>query len=411
MNASAERNINLYPIYRAASDAMAWLPVFFLFFSEHLTLPQVLMLEAVYYISVVILEVPSGYLSDLVGRRRTLLFSGLAILAAYVCFLLANEFAAFAAGQILVAFSMAFRSGTDTALHYESLDALGRSDEYGDREAIAGKYGFAATAIAALAGGILGSFNLAWPYLFTLLTAAISLYIVFSFIEPGKVRNASSSHGTDGGFITQLGHCISYLKKPLLFWLLLYSMYMTTFVHVPYELYQPYLRLLDDRNQLAGASAPLVAGILFALTAIVASITSTYSMIWQRRIGLLPLLTSAAAIELAIIAAMAILLHPVVALLVIIRSGPMAVIKAPVNSAIAPHIENRHRATYLSIQSLAGRLAFASLLFSFSLLVTESDQADWNSLSLLLKVSAVAGLAGLTALYFTSKKLNTSSSE
>ena len=108
---------------------------------------------------------------------------------------------------------------------------------------------------------------------------------------------------------------------------------------------------------------------------------------------------------------MAILLHPVVALLVIIRSGPMAVIKAPVNSAIAPHIENRHRATYLSIQSLAGRLAFASLLFSFSLLVTESDQADWNSLSLLLKVSAVAGLAGLTALYFTSKKLNTSSSE
>ena len=87
MIASAERNISLYPIYRAASDAMAWLPIFFLFFSERLSLPEVLLLEAIYYIAVVITEVPSGYLSDLVGRRRTLLLSCLAILAAYVCFL------------------------------------------------------------------------------------------------------------------------------------------------------------------------------------------------------------------------------------------------------------------------------------------------------------------------------------
>ena len=413
MIASAERNIKLYPLYRATADAMAWLPVFFLFFSEHLTLPQVLLLEAVYYIAVVITEVPSGYLSDLIGRRRTLLLSCLAILSAYICFLLSDDFAGFALGQILLAVSIAFRSGTDTALHYESLQALKRTGEYGDREATAGKYGFASTAAAALAGGILGSFNLAWPYFLSFLTAAFSLYIVFSFIEPDsnnsklQVTDSGRDSGSNssGGFISQLGSCIRYLKNPFLMWLLLYSMYMITFVHVPYEFYQPYLRLLDDRNQLAGASAPLIAGFLFALTAIVASVSSTYSMRWQRSVGLLPLLTSAAAIELIIIAAMAILLHPIIALLVILRSGPMAVVTAPVNAAIAPLIENRHRATFLSIQSLAGRLAFATLLFSFSLLVTDSGRAEWGSLSLLLRVSAVAGFAGLLALHFTSKKL------
>ena len=109
----------------------------------------------------------------------------------------------------------------------------------------------------------------------------------------------------------------------------------------------------------------MIAGLLFAITAIVASIASTYSMLWQRRIGLLPLLTSAAALELVIIAAMAILLHPLIALLVILRSGPMAVVKAPINAAIAPLIQNRHRATFLSIQSLTGRLAFATLLSGF----------------------------------------------
>lgn len=419
MIASAERNVKLYPIYRAASDAMAWLPIFFLFFSERLSLPEVLLLEAIYYIAVVITEVPSGYLSDLVGRRRTLLLSCLAILAAYVCFLVSDKFAGFAVGQILLAVSIAFRSGTDTALHYESLQALGRSSEYGDREAVAGKYGFAATAAAALAGGILGSFNLAWPYYLSMLAAAISVYIVFSFIEPDNYNSGRTRYGTGSdsetssgsGFITQLGYCINYLKNPLLLWLLIYTMYMTTFVHIPYEFYQPYLRLLDDKNQLAGASAPLVAGFLFALTALVASVTSTYSMFWQRRIGLLRLLLSAAAIELAIIAAMAILLHPLIALLVILRSGPMAVITAPVNAATAPLIENQHRATFLSIQSLAGRLAFATLLFSFSLLVTDSGQADWGSLSLLLRVSTVVGLTGLLALHFTAKKINTSTSE
>ena len=113
-------------MYRASADAMAWLPVFFLYFSEKLTLPEVLVLESVYYLAVVLTEVPSGYLSDTLGRRRTLLLSGIALLVAYLCFLLSPQFAGFAAGQVLLALSIAFRSGTDTAFHYESLQALNR---------------------------------------------------------------------------------------------------------------------------------------------------------------------------------------------------------------------------------------------------------------------------------------------
>jgi len=380
---------------------MAWLPVFFLYFSEQLSLPEILLLEAIYYISVVIVEVPSGYLSDRIGRRRTLLLSCIALLAAYLCFLISNEFAGYAAGQILIAISIAFRSGTDTAFHYESLQALGRANEYGDREAIAGKYGFAATAVAALAGGFFGSFNLAYAYLLSLLTAAVSLYIVILFVE---VTTRDSNNPADS-FLKQLSSCISYLRHPLLFWLFVYSMYMIAFVHIPYEFYQPYLRLLEDSNALAGFNASTMAGILFAITAIVAAFTSAYSMQWQRSIGLARLLIIAAAVELAIIAAMAIVLHPLIALTVIMRSGPMAVITAPVNAAIAPLIKNQHRATFLSLRSLAGRLVFAIILSSFSLLVTDSDAADWGSLSLLLRVSVAAGLAGLLLLAFSSRKV------
>lgn len=402
MNASLERNITLYPVYSAAASAMAWLPVFFLYFSERLTLPEVLLLEAIYYIAVVITEVPSGYLSDLVGRRRTLLLSCIALLAAYLCFLLSHEFAGFAAGQLLLAMSIAFKSGTDTAFHYESLQALGRTDEYGEREAIAGKYGFAATAVAALAGGFLGSYHLAWPYVLSLMSALVSLYIIFRFTE---VSNDPTTSSPDN-FLSQLAGCFSRLRHPLLLWLFIYSMYMTTFVHIPYEFYQPYLRLLEDRNTLAGISAPAIAGILFALTAIVGSFASAYSIRWQRQLGLTSLLTLAATIELAIITAMAVMLHPLIALTVILRSGPMAVVTAPINAAIAPLIENRQRATFLSLQSLAGRLLFAIVLAGFSLMVADRQGADWSSLSLLLRISVACGLAGILLLWLFSRRLD-----
>ncbi len=409
MPGSHERNIYLYPIYRSAADALAWLPIFFLYFSERLSLPEVLLLEAVYYFAVVLTEVPSGYFSDVAGRRRTLLLSCLALITAYLFFLFSSDFTGLAVGQLLLAISIAFRSGTDTALHYESLQAANRVDEYGDREAKAGKFGFAATAVAALAGGILGSINLALPYWLSLLSACVAAYIVFSFIEPVSGNNTEPRKSR--AFKDQLLACISYLKQPFLKWLFLYSIFMYAIVHIPYEFYQPYLGLLENDGRLAGISATLLAGILFALTALVASLSSAYSMKWQRKVGLLSLLLRASVIELSIIAAMAILLHPLIALSVILRSGPMAVISAPINAAIAPLIKNEHRATYLSMESLLGRLVFATILFGFSTLVPDGEPTSWDSLATLLRVSLVAGLITMALLFLSAKKSLPSVSE
>ena len=45
-----------------------WYPIFFLYFLARLPLVQVLQLEAIYYAGVVLLEVPSGWFSDRIGR-------------------------------------------------------------------------------------------------------------------------------------------------------------------------------------------------------------------------------------------------------------------------------------------------------------------------------------------------------
>ena len=46
MPAPLQANLRLYPWFRASADAMAWMPVFFLYFSERVSLQQVLLLEA-----------------------------------------------------------------------------------------------------------------------------------------------------------------------------------------------------------------------------------------------------------------------------------------------------------------------------------------------------------------------------
>ena len=115
-------------------------------------LANVLRLEAVYYAAVVLLEVPSGYFSDRIGRRPTLMISALVFIAAYILFMLNGGFAVFAIAQILLAAGIAFNSGTDTSFLYDSLTAAERTDEYAGIEAVAARNGMAASAIAARDG-------------------------------------------------------------------------------------------------------------------------------------------------------------------------------------------------------------------------------------------------------------------
>lgn len=109
------RNARLYPWYAGLFNAHFWMPVFFLYFLRYMPLVDVLRLEAVYYLGVVLLEVPSGYFSDRFGRKLTLLISNAALVLAYIVFFLGESVAVFAVAQVLLATGLAFNSGTDTS--------------------------------------------------------------------------------------------------------------------------------------------------------------------------------------------------------------------------------------------------------------------------------------------------------
>ena len=392
-NAEAlQRSARLYPYYALCSSANFWQPVFFLYFIQYLSLAEVLRLEAVYYMAVVVLEVPSGYFSDVVGRRVTLIISAASTVVASSLFLIGDSFSVFACAQIALAAGMAFRSGTDTSFHYDVLSVLNRESEYDHREAVVARNAFAGSALAALIGGLVASYALHLAYVLSVGVAIVAFMIALLFAEPSQQRVSSERVG----FISQIGHCLRYLHQPALAWLMVFVIFMTVINHIPYEFYQPYIGLLHFQDLM---TTPVVTGFHTAITLMVASWIAGYSIRLRDVIGLPGALLLAAGLQTLIIGLMALYIHLFVALFLLLRSSPRALMAAPLNAAVVPRLEAAHRATYLSIQSLLGRLAFSGALMTLS--VYAGQDTNWAVLSHTLTLCVGFALVGFVMLILT----------
>ena len=340
--------------------------------------------------SVVILEVPTGYFSDLVGRRLTLVIGAAALIAACLLYLYGDNFMILALGQVGFAVHMSFISGTNTVFHYESLLAAQKDSEYGDREATVNKYGSIAGGTAALIGGYLATSNLSLAYVISLVAGVIAMIIAIGFIEPPAPTDKASNTKP---IFAQLKTTFSFLKLKPLGWLAAYFIIFYCITHVPYEFYQPYIQILSDQNLLYGFSVPLISGIIYATARYVSAFGAAYSMVWSRKLGIYNFLSLCIIIITAVVVVMSSMLHVIALGFVFLRSTPWMAIKAPINAIITPSIEAGQRATYHSVLSLLCRLSFFIVLFGLSLVVDHGDILNWESLSLILRISVIGSLA------------------
>ncbi len=395
-----ERNLRLYPWYAVGFNAFAWMPIFFLYFSERMSLERVLQLEAIYYAVVVLLEVPSGYFSDVVGRKATLLISSAALIGAYVLFVIDSSFAVFVAAQVLLAMGISFNSGTDTSFHYDSLTSLNREEEFDSREAIVARNGLLSSALAALVGGFAGAIGLHFAYVASAVAAIGTFAIVLAFVEPRSHERATFL-GT--GVVRQLSLCLGYLRKKSLAWLFGFAVLMTVLNHIPYEFYQPYIKLTSADFQISGAMAPAVAGMHMALAMLIGAFAAANSIRVRDRVGIGPTLLLSVALQTALIAVMAAALNAWIIPLVLLRVAPRGLMTAPLNAAITPRVPQAQRATYLSIQSLVGRLSFSGVLLGLSSLAGGDAVTNWPSLKRMLITCSLIAVVGLFILLITQR--------
>ena len=355
-----DRNLRLIPVHQALTRSLAWVPVFVLFTRARFDLDGALLLASLYYLFVVVLEVPSGWMSDRLGRVLTLRIAAICWIVAHLCFIVGDDsFAVIAFGQLMLAAGFASLSGTDVTFHFDTLESLGLSEEFTRREARVSSIGFGATAISAMVGGALGLIDLRLAFAASLALAACQLVVTLRLIEPPVAHHADP-------FVRQIRLCVGYLANRYLGWIFFYGVVLVTLEHVAFTLMQPWLTEVLDRTADDVGSTPLFAGVLYAATAIIGAGAARSSAPLSERFGIVATLIGLAAVSAVIVTGMALWAHIVVLTLVVFRSAQSAAAHVLISSAIAPLTERRHRATILSLNSLAGRLGYGAILLFVS---------------------------------------------
>ena len=123
-----ERNIRRTLALSFFRVFMVLMPVIVLFFeSRGLTLAEVLLLQAWFGVLVLVLEVPSGYLADLLGRKRTLIVGAFVAAVGHSLLLVVEGFWQLAVFEGCLAIGYSLASGADLAMLYDTELALGDS--------------------------------------------------------------------------------------------------------------------------------------------------------------------------------------------------------------------------------------------------------------------------------------------
>ncbi len=187
-----QRNIKLLNLIYIFKWFVLMLPITVLFFKEHdISATQIFTLTSIYAVSIVIFEVPSGYIADIWGRKNSIVLGMFLSLVGNLFFLF-NGFYSFMAAEIFLGIGASFISGCDSALFYDSLISLKREKEF---KKLIGKYrsyGNFSEGFAGLFGGFLASYALIYTVYGRILVLLLGFLLSFLLVEPTRKALATT---------------------------------------------------------------------------------------------------------------------------------------------------------------------------------------------------------------------------
>jgi MFS family permease len=187
MAKSLQSNIIKLYLIKIAKWFMLFMPFLIPFYQENgLSLSDISILKAIYSISIVVLEIPSGYLADVLGRKKTLVIGSILGFFGFFTYSISYGIVGFLIAEIILGFGQSLISGADSAMLYDTLDDLGRKDEYTKYEGRVISIGNLSETLAGLAGGLLIGISLRFPYFVQTGVAFIAIPAALTLIEPKR---------------------------------------------------------------------------------------------------------------------------------------------------------------------------------------------------------------------------------
>lgn len=156
------------------------------------------LLEILFALALLVLEVATGRLADRVGKVFTMRCGFIALAIGALAYAAATSFSGFLIGEVFAALGIALISGTDEALLFQSNKAINQEEAHQKWWTLSIATTFGAMALFALIGAQLSAMSLSAPFLFSAGFQVLGLVVCFFMIEPPLCREAQAkeSEGT-----------------------------------------------------------------------------------------------------------------------------------------------------------------------------------------------------------------------
>ena len=343
-------NIPQLYVIKLSKWLMLTMPIVFLFYQENgLGTQELFILKAAYSLAIVLLEIPSGYIGDIWGRKNSMIIGSILGTVGFGVYCFTSGFYGFLIAEILLGVGQSFISGSDSAILYDSMLAAKEEHRYLKTEGRLISIGNYAEAIAAPIGVMLAVVSLRTPYFFQTLIAFLAVPAALTLKEPA--RKKMSAGKTSGNMRAILNYtCIQ--NRPLM-WNIIISSITGTGTLAMAWLVQPLF---------AHFALPLAMyGIFIPVLNLTTGTVGIYAYAFEKKMGfektLMSITIGVPLMYIAIGWFNAIWALIFLLMFYIIRGVATPVLKNHINLVTPSEI----RATVLSFRSLIIRLAFVIL--------------------------------------------------
>lgn len=183
------RNTKVYYLSQLFHSLIFSIPIWIVYYLGIVTISQVSFLVTLQYLVQILLELPSGALADLIGRRNTNLVGFFMGALSYIFLPFANNFWHLALLLFLVGASDSFRSGSEEALVYDTFKQDNNETEFAKVYANGQIIYQAGLIIATALGGLMYEYHRFFPFILYGLSLLLGTITVAFYIEP-KIDSA-----------------------------------------------------------------------------------------------------------------------------------------------------------------------------------------------------------------------------
>jgi MFS family permease len=131
-------------------------------------------------------ELPTGILSDKIGRKPVLILGALTRLVSLVCYAIAPEYWIFVVGAVFEGLALALFSGNNEALLYDTVNEIGEKQKYHTYLGQVKSMAYPSLLIASLLGGVVATISFPFVFWLSTIPQTICVFLAFMIVEPKR---------------------------------------------------------------------------------------------------------------------------------------------------------------------------------------------------------------------------------